>query len=91
MRSSSVWLSMKDLPACNRDFMSMQNIESEGFGDCLSLWVWCFRGGTKCGLWSHIALVWFLSLSFSSLEFCCKISQEYNFIDMILVSNDWGH
>lgn len=47
MRSSSVWLSMKDLPACNRDFMSMQNIESEGFGDCLCLWVWCFRGGQE--------------------------------------------
>lgn len=38
--------------------MSIQDIEGEGFGDCLSLWVQCFREREEYELWSHTALVW---------------------------------
>lgn len=54
-RSNTVWLSVKGLLGCSRDFYV---IEGEGFGDCLSLWVQCLREREEYELWSHTALVW---------------------------------
>lgn len=38
--------------------MSIQSMEGEGLGDCLSLWVQYFRAREESELWSHTALVW---------------------------------